>query len=210
MGGLKVYLKSGIARSYFLLQLLAGMLLIANAFHFLESEHKLVLEVLLSGSWGILCVASFFIPPRYKRKYRNLPGFFLLVAGGILLWNALTALEVEFSQWYSIYSYIGGTLIVLGLLAPVLNRRQYIFLSKNSIRIRNNPFTTYRFTWKEVSNVHMEERTLEIELDNGRVYKVRPESSSSQHLRAHIDEASRTGLIRARKVPTSPTATPLA
>lgn len=204
MSGLKVYLKSGIARTYFLLQLLAGILLMANAFHFLESEHKLVTEVLLSGSWGILCIAFFFIPPRLKRRYRNLPGILLLGAGAVLLWNALTALEVEFTQWYAIYSYIGGTLIALGIVAPLLNRRQFIFLSKNSIRIRSNPFSTYRFTWNEVSNVRMEERTLEIELENGKSFRVRPESSSSQHLRAHIDEASRTGLFRAKKVPAAP------
>ena len=68
-------------------------------------------------------------------------------------------------------------------------------MSSSGIRIRNNPFSLHRISWKEVSRVVMEERTLEIELHSGRIFRVTPESSSSQHLRAHVDEATRNGLV---------------
>ncbi|MEM0997318.1 MAG: hypothetical protein AAGN35_09580 [Bacteroidota bacterium] len=199
MNGLKVYLKSGVARVYQGFQLVAGILLIANAYHFLEGEQKLVLEVLLSASWGVLCIAALFVPARWKRRSRNLVALLLLGAGGILFGNAVTALQEIITQWYSVYYYIGVFLMVLAVLTPFMNRRNYIFLSQRSIRIRNNPFTTHALTWADVVRVQMEERILEIELGSGKIFRLRPESSSSQHLRAHIDEASRTGLYQSKQ-----------
>jgi asparagine N-glycosylation enzyme membrane subunit Stt3 len=195
MNGLKVYLKSGIARNLVVLLILASILLITNAFHFLESEHKLVTEVLLSGSWGILILLSLFVPRQIQRRLRYLPGLLILVSGIILFWHATTSLHKVITEWYSVYYYIGGALILLGLAAPLLNQKHYIFLSSKEIRIRNNPFSLHQISWQEVARVEMEERVLEIELRNGRIFRVTPESSSSQHLRAHIDEVTRKGLV---------------
>lgn len=195
MNGLKVYLKSGMDRFISILLILSAILLITNAFHFLESEHKLVTEVLLSGSWGFLVFLSFLAPRQIKRRLRYLPGILILVSGIILFWHATTSLKVVITEWYSVFYYIGGALILLGLSTPLVNQKHYIFLSSSGIRIRNNPFAIHRIGWNEVSEVIMEERTLEIELHNGRIFRVTPESSSSQHLRAHIDEATRNGLV---------------
>lgn len=195
MNGLKVYLKSGVARIFLILLILSAILLITNAFHFLESEQKLVAEVLLSGSWGAIILLSLFVPRKIKRSLRYLPGILILVAGVILFWHATTSLKVVITEWYSVFSYIGIALIIVGLSAPFLNQKHYIFLSSTGIRIRNNPFNLHRIAWKDVARVVMEERTLEIELHSGRVFRVTPESSSSQHLRAHIDEATRNGLV---------------
>lgn len=196
MNGLKVYLKSGIHRSYFILQIAVGLFLLINAVHFLESEHNLVLEVLLSGIGGTVVLTSLALPHRFRRRWRHLSGLFILAAGAILFSNALTALKVTYTPWQPLFYYVGICLMGIGILSPILNPRYFIYLSKRGIRIRNNPFQLHRVAWGEVARVEMGERHLEISTQNGRNFRLTPVGSQSQHLRAHIDEASRSGMLQ--------------
>ncbi|HHG84736.1 MAG TPA: hypothetical protein ENJ82_08295, partial [Bacteroidetes bacterium] len=175
MTGLKVYLKSTTQSIYFFLQILAGLLLLTNALHFLESEHKLVLEVLLSGIGGGVILACLALPAHYRRRMRHLPGFLIFVAGAILFWNALVALEVLITSWYSIVYYVGICLMIIGLSSPIINPKLFIYISKNGIRFRNSPFPRHKLAWDEISRVEMGNRHLEIETLSGQHFRLKPE-----------------------------------
>lgn len=191
MNGLKVYLKSGIDSAYIFGSLAVAFVLIINALKQFESVHKPVLEVVLNATVGFSIILTFALRKRLRKYVRRLPGFLILCAGAVLLWNSYATLDNSQALWFSVLYYIGGTLIAIGLIEPMINKRYYIRMSKRGVRLRVHPFRTVRLSWSSITALDMDQRGIEIEVNGQLAYLVVPSQSYTPNMRARIIEIYR-------------------
>lgn len=195
MNSLKVYLRSGYDRVYAFAQVAVGVLLLANGLKLLEEYGEMTAAVVSSGLFGlVMAVLVFALPKKIREQYRHIPGILLQIGGAVLLWNSMAMEFPSHSPWGTFLMITGIVVLVLGFSEPVLNIRPYIFFSKKGLRIRKHVFMVQRIGWKDIEQMDMGDKRLEVHLKNGQTVSMQPARYDSQHLRSRVDEMKRLAM----------------
>lgn len=193
MNGLKVYLKSGTTRVYVYSQALLGCFLIGNAFREYEHVQGHLLQILTSVLAGLLLMAGFTVPKRWRRNLRYVPGILLALGGLSLLWLTKVSGSLAYSRFNIALIVVSYCLLGVGLMQPLIDPRHYAFFSARGIRCRLYTFRKIFIPWSDIKAIAFFDQGFEVALKNGKSFKMRPYNGESQNLRMYIDQMLQSG-----------------
>lgn len=188
MNGIKVYLKSRIAKVYLHAQSVVGIFLILNALREYELVEGQKMELLLSVIAGILLVLGWVVPRSKRRKLRLLPGLLLILGGVALIVLTLSSMKLVYWRYNNTLLLIGGLISLFGLLQPLFDVTQVVYFTTEGMRYRPHYLMQVQKRWSEIKGVVFQDHEFTVEFKRGRSIRLVPYDSESQNLRVHIDK----------------------
>lgn len=204
MRELKVYLKSRLAKVYFYIQPLVGLVLIGNSLRLFEVGGTDILSSMICLSSGLVLIAAMLIPVHMRRNLRYLPGILIAIAGCLLLWNTKINILIAFSRLNQPIMYLAYLLIVLGVLQPLFDIKQYAYFGRNGVKYKFKAFQEHKIVWAEVANIDYHEKCFDLILKSGKVLTITPLYAKSINLRVHVDKLWHDSRSRLDQSPQSP------
>ena len=204
MNGLKVYLKSGTTRAYVFAQAAVGIFLIGNALREYEHVQGHLMQNLVTIGAGLLLMAGFTVPKRWRRNLRYLPGALIAIGGCTLLWQTNAAAVLGYSPFHQPIEYFCYCLIGIGLLQPLIDPRHYAYFDAEGIRYRVYAFQKRVISWESIKAIVYSDQGFELQMKNNRTIKMHPYNGDSQNLRMYIDQMLQSGRERTNNTVTGP------
>lgn len=188
MNGIKVYLKSRIAKVYLHAQSVVGIFLIFNALREYELVEGQKLELLMSVIAGVLLMLGWVVPRSKRRKLRLLPGLLLTLGGAALIYLTLSSMTLVYSKYNNGLLLIGSIIALVGLLQPLIDVSQVVYFTSDGMRYRPHFLYEIQKRWSEIKGVVYQDHEFLVEFNKGRSLRMVPYDSESQNLRVHIDK----------------------
>lgn len=188
MNGLKVYLKSSITKVYHYLQLVIGLTMILNALREYEHIQSRRLAMLLNVVAGVALVTNWVMPRTVRRKLRLLPGLLLFAAGTTIIYYAKVSLAFEFSQFHTLFQWVGFGVAGIGISHAMLDVNHVVYFNSSGMLYKSTLFWSTQKKWSEIKGFVFQEQGFTVELMNKRTYRMVPYDAESQNLRVYLDK----------------------
>ena len=199
MNGLKVYLKSGTTKAYVWAQAVVGIFLIGNALREYEHVQGHLTQNLVTIGAGLLLMAGFTVPKRWRHHLRYLPGLLISLGGLALLWLTTASTMLSYSPFHTPMQYFCYGLIGIGLLQPLIDPRHYAYFDSQGIRYRVYAFQKRSISWESVRGIVYFDQGFDLQIKNGPNVRMRPHNGESQNLRLYIDQMLQSGREQTEK-----------
>ena len=187
MYSVKVYLKTGFPRAFRILLFASSCLLLINALLLIEIPRLPRFAALASAVLGLLVLAAAIA---FRLLFKRLPrvsALLLLLTGAALAWTVWHHLNSTAYPYATGMLGAAGSLVLLGLLEPLLNRPTYLYVSPKRLRLRHTPFYTRELSWANIRELTLGDHRLEIVLKQGRSICLKAAHSDNQHMRSHLN-----------------------
>lgn len=204
MNGLKVYLKSGTTKAYVFAQAAVGIFLIGNALREYEHVQGHLMQNLVTITVGLLLMAGFTVPKRWRRNLRYLPGTLIAIGGCALLWQTKAVAIIAYSPLHQPIEYLCYVLIGLGILQPLIDPRHYAYFDASGIRYRVYAFQKRIIAWESIKGIVYFDQGFDLQMKNNRIVRMRPYNGESQNLRMYIDQMLQSGREQSNKAVAGP------
>lgn len=193
MNGLKVYLKSGTTIAYVWAQAVVGIFLIGNALREYEHVQGHLTQNLVTIGAGLLLMAGFTVPKRWRRNLRYLPGLLIALGGLSLLWLTNASALLSYSPYQVPIQYFCYFLIGIGILQPLIDPRHYAYFDAQGIRYRIYAFQKRFLPWESIKGIVYFDQGFDLQIKQQRYLRMRPYNGASQNLRLYIDQMLQSG-----------------
>lgn len=198
MSGLKIYLRSRVTQNYRWGQALAASVLLTYGIIQLQVIHAPIYKPFASFAMVALLVLSMTVGNRYRRKFRQLPGSMITVAGIVLMINSWSEFTSTDLIWPVVFYTSGMASIILGLSQFLLDGKRWMSVSNRSVKLKHSIFPLKRHPWEKIHEVSVDDRDVVVFFRDGQTVRVQPERCDMQHLRSKVDAIYRSALSQNR------------